>query len=483
MADKKGSGKKDTGASSANDAFFRLIKANEVKYVDFRFTDPKGKTQHTSYDVRQIDADAIKNGIMIDGSSISGWKEIDESDMIIKPDVKTAFIDPFTSRSTVCVVCDVIEPETGLPYDRDPRSTAKSAEEYLKTTGIGDTIYFGPELEFFVFDDVRYNTTMNSSFYRVDSREGAYNSGTDYDGGNLAHRPKVKGGYFPVQPVDSFNDMRAEMLEMLEAVGVTPVLHHHEVAPSQLELGMMFSTLTDMADKVQSYKYVVHNVADLYGKSATFMPKPIAGDNGSGMHCHQSIWKDGKNLFSGDKYADLSQECLWYIGGIIKHAKAINAFTNAATNSYKRLVPGYEAPVHLAYSSLNRSASIRIPHVHSAKGKRIECRFPDPVANPYFAFAAMLMAGIDGIKNKIDPGKPEDKNLYALEDAELKHIPRVARSLHEALEALDKDRGFLKAGGVFSDDQIDAYIRLKMAEVIEWEATPHPIEFSNYYSS
>jgi len=476
-------GKSGNKENSPNENFFELIKKNNIKYVDFRFTDPKGKTQHTSYDVRQIDADAIKNGIMIDGSSISGWKEIDESDMIIKPDVETAFIDPFTAHPTICVVCDVIEPETGLPYSRDPRSTAKAAEEYLIKSGIGDTIYFGPEPEFFVFDDVRYGSQMNSSFYSVDSREGTYNSGTQYEGGNLAHRPKIKGGYFPVQPVDSFNDMRAEMLEMLEVVGLTPVLHHHEVAPSQLELGIMFSTLTDMADKVQSYKYVVHNVADMYGKSATFMPKPIAGDNGSGMHCHQSVWKDGKNLFAGDKYAGLSQECLWYIGGIIKHAKAINAFTNSTTNSYKRLVPGYEAPVHLAYSSLNRSASIRIPHVHNAKGKRIECRFPDPVSNPYFAFSAMLMAGIDGIKNKIDPGKAADKNLYALPEAELRDIPRVARSLHEALDSLDADRKFLTAGGVFKDDQIDAYIRLKMVEVIEWEATPHPIEFINTYSS
>ncbi len=480
MADKKGDHHKK---GSDNETFFNLIKENDIKYIDFRFTDPKGKCQHTSYDVRHVDENAIQDGIMIDGSSISGWKEIDESDMIIKPDVKTAFVDPFTARPTLCVFCDVIEPDTKEPYGRDPRSTAKLAEDYLKQTGIGDTIYFGPELEFFVFDDVRFGSNMSTSFYVVDSKEGSYNSGTKYEEGNLGHRPKVKGGYFPVQPVDSFNDMRAEMLEMLEAVGVEPVLHHHEVAPSQCELGVMFSTLTNTADNVQKYKYVVHNVAEMFGKSATFMPKPIAGDNGSGMHCHQSIWKEGKNLFSGDKYAGLSQECLWYIGGIIKHAKAINAFTNSATNSYKRLVPGYEAPVHLAYSSLNRSASIRIPHVHSAKGKRIECRFPDPVSNPYFAFSAMLLAGLDGIINKIDPGKAADKNLYALPEAELRDIPRVARSLHEALDSLDKDRAFLKAGGVFTDDQIDAYIRLKMEEVIDWEATPHPIEFINYYSS
>lgn len=462
--------------------FFDLISANDVKYVDFRFTDPKGKLQHTSYDVRQVDEDAVKSGVMIDGSSISGWKEIDESDMIIMPDLATAFIDPFTIRSTVCVFCDVIEPQTGKPYGRDPRSTAQRAEDYLSKTGIGDTAYFGPEPEFFIFDDVRFSAGMSGAFYKVDSREGAYNSGTGYEEGNMGHRPKVKGGYFPVSPVDSFNEIRVEMLERLEDVGITPVLHHHEVAPSQGELGIMFSTLKKTADNIQSYKYVVHNVADEYGKSATFMPKPIAGDNGSGMHCHQSIWKDGKNIFAGNKYAGLSQECLWYIGGIIKHAKAINAFSNPTTNSYKRLVPGFEAPVHLAYSSLNRSASIRIPHVHSPKGKRIECRFPDPAANPYYACAAMLMAGLDGIKSKIDPGEAEDKNLYALSDTQLKGIPRVARSLHEALEALDSDRKFLTIGGVFTDDQIDSYIKLKMEEVTEWEASPHPIEFVNYFS-
>lgn len=462
--------------------FFDLIKTHEIKYVDFRFTDPKGKWQHTSYDVRHVGEEAITKGIMIDGSSISGWKEIDESDMIVRPDLESAFVDPFSERPTVCVFCDVIEPETGEGYLRDPRSIARKAEKYLIETGIGDTCYFGPEPEFFIFDDVRFECSMSKAYYHVDSIEGAYNSGTEYMGGNMGHRPKIKGGYFPVQPVDSFNDMRVEMLENLEKVNIVPVLHHHEVAPSQCELGIMYSTLTRTADNVQSYKYVVHNVAYLNGKSATFMPKPIAGDNGSGLHCHQSIWKNGENLFSGDKYAGLSQECLWYIGGIIKHAKAINAFTNPTTNSYKRLVPGYEAPVLLAYSSLNRSASIRIPHVHGPKGRRIECRFPDPSANPYYGFAAMLMAGLDGIQNKIDPGAPSDKNLYALPDSELKGIPTVARSLREALDCLDKDREFLTKGGVFTDDQIDAYIDLKMLEVVEWESTPHPIEFINYYS-
>lgn len=462
--------------------FFDLIKEHDIQYIDFRFTDPRGKWQHTGYDARQIDEEAIANGIMIDGSSISGWKEIDESDMIIRPDLGTAFIDPFTIRPTVCVFCDVVEPETGKGYNRDPRSTAQLAQEYLKSTGIGDTVYFGPEPEFFVFDDVRFDSSMNTSFYSVDSKELDSNSGTQYVEGNLGHRPRIKGGYFPVQPVDSFNELRLEMLERLEDVGITPILHHHEVAPSQCELSMKFDTLLRTADNVQSYKYVVHNVADEHGKTATFMPKPIAFDNGSGMHCHQSIWKDGNTIFAGDKYAGLSQECLWYIGGIIKHAKAINAFTNPSTNSYKRLVPGFEAPVHLAYSSLNRSASIRIPHVHSPKGKRIECRFPDAAANPYLAFSAMLMAGIDGIQNKIDPGEAADQNLYAATEYELRNIPRVARSLREALESLDKDREFLKAGGVFSDDQIDAYINLKLPEVIEWESMPHPVEFKNYYS-
>lgn len=462
--------------------FFKLIEENDVKYVDFRFTDPKGKLQHTSYDVRQIDQEVIHKGIMIDGSSISGWKEIDESDMIIKPDVSTAFLDPFSLRPTLCVFCDVIEPDTGEGYSRDPRSTSQRAEKYLIETGIGDTAYFGPEPEFFVFDDVRFASDMNNSFYFLDSEESDCNSGKELPQGNMGHRPKIKGGYFPVPPVDSLNELRVDMLERLEEVGIVPILHHHEVAPSQCELGIKFDTLTRIADRVQSYKYVVHNVADEHGKTATFMPKPIAEDNGSGMHCHQSIWKDGKTVFAGDKYAGLSQECLWYIGGIIKHAKAINAFTNPTTNSYKRLVPGFEAPVHLAYSSLNRSASIRIPHVHSANGKRIECRFPDPAANPYLAFSAMLMAGLDGIKNKIDPGEASDQNLYAASAYELRNVPRVARTLRDALEALDEDRDFLKAGGVFTDDQIDAYINLKLPEVVDCEGSPTPDEFTKYYS-
>jgi glutamine synthetase len=391
-------------------------------------------------------------------------------------------MDPFTAAPTLAIFCDVIEPSTGQGYGRDPRSTAKRAEAYLNYTGIADTAYFGPELEFFVFDDMRFKVAMNGCSYEVDSEEGPYNSNREYPQGNMGHRPGVKGGYFPVAPVDSANDMRGEMLAVLDAVGVVPVLHHHEVAPSQHELGTEFSTMIATADNVQKYKYVVHNVAHAYGKTATFMPKPIKGDNGSGMHCHQSLWKDGKPLFAGNGYADLSETCLYYIGGIIKHAKALNAFTNASTNSYKRLIPGFEAPVLLAYSARNRSASIRIPHVASPKGKRIECRFPDSTANPYFAFAAMMMAGLDGIENKIHPGDAMDKNLYDLPPEELKDVPTVAGSLREALAALDADREFLKKGDVFTDDQIDAYITLKMDEVYALEHTPHPVEFQNYYS-
>ncbi len=460
----------------------KFLKDNNIEFVDFRFTDTKGKWQHTSYHADEIDEGKLSEGIMFDGSSISGWKEINESDMILQPDGKTIFKDPFTAAPTAVIFCDVIEPATGQGYVRDPRSTAKRAEAYLKSTGIADTAYFGPELEFFIFDDVRFKTEMKGCFVSIDSEEGPYNTGTEYPGGNMGHRPGVKGGYFPVQPVDSLNDIRAEMITTLKEIGVKGQLHHHEVAPSQCELGVAFDTLIRSADDVQKYKYVVHNVAASYGKSVTFMPKPIKGDNGSGMHTHQSLWNGSKPLFAGNGYADLSDMALYYIGGIIKHAKALNAFTNASTNSYKRLVPGYEAPVLLAYSARNRSASIRIPYVAGPKGKRIEVRFPDPTANPYFSFAAMMMAGLDGIANKIHPGEAMDKNLYDLPAEELKEIPTVCGSLREALENLDKNRAFLKKGGVFTDDQIDAYIKLKMAEVEDWEMTPHPIEFQNYYS-
>lgn len=459
-----------------------LIKEHDIEFVDFRFTDPRGKWQHTAYLASQIDADQLEEGIMFDGSSIAGWKAINESDMILKPDESTAFIDPFAAQPTLVVFCDIVEPSTGQGYTRDPRSTAKLAEAYLNYSGIGDTAYFGPELEFFVFDDVRFNVSMNGSFYELDSEEGPYNTGRQYDMGNMGHRPGIKGGYFPVQPVDSLNDIRAEMLSVLGQIGVKPILHHHEVAPSQCELGIGFDTLVKTADNVQKYKYVVHNVAHSYGKSATFMPKPISGDNGSGMHTHQSIWKGGKPLFAGNGYADLSDTCLYYIGGIIKHAKALNAFTNASTNSYKRLIPGYEAPVLLAYSSRNRSASIRIPHVASPKGKRIEARFPDCTCNPYLSFAALLMAGLDGIENKIHPGDAMDKNLYDLPPEELANVPTVSGALRQSLEALQADSDFLKKGDVFTQDQIDSYIALKMEEVVRLEHTPSPVEFAMYYS-
>lgn len=459
-----------------------FIKDNEVEFVDFRFTDAKGKWHHTTYHSSEVDEDLLSDGVMFDGSSIVGWKEINESDMILMPDANTIFLDPFSAQITAIISCDIIEPSTGQGYERDPRSTAKKAEEYLKQSGIGDTAYFGPELEFFMFDDVRFESGYNGSFVQIDSEEGPYNSGSDFPSGNMAHRPKAKGGYFPVQPVDSMSDIRGEMVSVLRESGIEAILHHHEVAPSQNELGIKFGTLTSIADDVQKYKYIVHNVAASYGKTATFMPKPVKDDNGSGMHCHQSIWKDGQPLFAGNGYADLSETALFYIGGIIKHAKVLNAFVNASTNSYKRLVPGFEAPVLLAYSARNRSASIRIPYVANPKGKRIECRFPDPTANPYFAFAAMLMAGLDGIENKIHPGEAMDKNLYDLPPEELKEVPTVASSFREALEALNTDREFLKKGDVFSDDQINAYIELRMSEIEELEQTPSPVEFLNYYS-
>ena len=460
----------------------KAIKDNDVKYVDFRFTDPRGKWQHVTFDVSMVDEDIFAEGTMFDGSSIAGWKAINESDMTLMPDPSTAQMDPFFAASTMSIVCDVLEPSTGQPYDRDPRGIAKKAEAFLKSTGIGDTIFVGPEAEFFIFDDVKFMSDPYNTGFKLDHSELPINGDTDYEGGNLGHRIATKGGYFPVPPMDSAQDMRGEMLAAMGAMGVKVEKHHHEVASAQHELGMKFDTLVTMGDQMQIYKYCIHNVAQSYGKSATFMPKPIFGDNGSGMHVHQSIWKAGKPLFAGNKYADLSQECLWYIGGIIKHAKALNAFTNPSTNSYKRLVPGYEAPVLLAYSARNRSASCRIPFTNSPKAKRVEVRFPDPTANPYLAFAAMLMAGLDGIQNKIDPGAAMDKDLYDLPPRELKKIPTVCGSLREALANLDKDRGFLKAGGVFNDDFIDSFIELKMTEVMRFEMTPHPVEFNMYYS-
>ena len=460
-----------------------LITENEAKWVDLRFTDTKGKEQHVTIPATEVDDDFFSEGKMFDGSSISGWKGINESDMILMPDDETSFLDPFTDETTVILRCSIVEPSTGEGYNRDPRSIAQRAEAYLASTGLGDTAFFGPEPEFFVFDDVKWGADMSGAFYKINSEEAAWSSGSDIPDGNLGHRPGVKGGYFPVPPVDSLHDIRASMCNAMEAMGLEIEVHHHEVGTAgQCEIGVGANTLTKKADEVQILKYAVHNVAHAYGKTATFMPKPLVGDNGSGMHVHQSFTKDGVNQFAGDVYAGLSETALYYIGGIIKHAKALNAFCNASTNSYKRLVPGFEAPVILAYSARNRSASIRIPYVTSPKGKRIETRFPDPTANPYLAFAALLMAGLDGIKNKIHPGDSADKDLYDLPPEELADYPTVSASLEEALAALNADRDFLKEGGVFDDDMIDAYIELKKEDIEQVNMTTHPVEFSLYYS-
>jgi len=460
----------------------KLIDDNDVAFVDLRFTDPRGKLQHLSMSAGALGEEDMQAGVPFDGSSIAGWKAINESDMLLKPDLETAVMDPFSAQPQLILFCDIADPISGQAYDRDPRSTALKAEAYVKSAGYGTDVFFGPEAEFFMFDDVRFSVEMNRSFFEFYSEEAPYASGDEFEGGNMGHRPGVKGGYFPVNPVDSAGDIRAEMVTTLLGMGVDMDKHHHEVAPSQHELGMTFDHLTRVADKLQLYKYVVQNVAASYGKTATFMPKPVYGDNGTGMHCHQSIWRDGKPLFAGDKYAGLSQECLWYIGGILKHAKALNAFTNASTNSYKRLIPGFEAPVLLAYSQRNRSASCRIPYGEGEKAKRVEIRFPDPTANPYLAFSAMLMAGLDGIKNQIDPGATRDEDLYELSEAEMKQIPTVAGSLREALESLEQDHAFLLEGGVFTAEQISAYADLKWEEVYSFEHAPHPIEFQLYYS-
>jgi len=460
-----------------------MIKENDIKFVDFRFTDTHGKEQHVTVPASTVEDDTFINGKMFDGSSISGWKGINESDMILMPDQETAFMDPFTDEATLIITCNIIEPDTMQGYGRDPRSVAQRSIDYLKSTGIGDEAYFGPEPEFFILDDVRWGSDMSGSFVKVDSDESEWNSDKVYEDGNIGHRPGVKGGYFPVPPVDSLHDMRSAMCLTLEEVGQEVEVHHHEVATAgQCEIGVKFNSLIKKADEVQQLKYVVHNIAHAYGKTATFMPKPIVGDNGSGMHVHQSIFKDGENMFAGDGYAGLSETALYYIGGVIKHARALNAFTNSSTNSYKRLVPGFEAPVMLAYSARNRSASIRIPYEANPKGTRVEVRFPDPTANPYLAFSALLMAGLDGIQNKIHPGDAMDKDLYDLPPEEEKEIPTVASSLDQALEALDADREFLTAGGVFSDDMIDAFIELKMEEVTRLRMTTHPVEFDMYYS-
>jgi glutamine synthetase len=460
-----------------------LIAKEGVRFVDFRFTDTRGKEQHVTVPSHTVDDKLFEDGKMFDGSSIAGWKGINESDMILMPDASTAVLDPFFEDKTLNLRCDVIEPSTMQGYERDPRSLAKRAEAYLKSTGIADTAYFGPENEFFIFDDIRWGADISGNFYKIDSQEAGWNSERAYEDGNFGHRPGVKGGYFPVPPVDALQDIRSAMCSTLEEMGMKTEVHHHEVATAgQCEIGVAIGHRVQKADEVQMLKYVVMNVAHAYGKTATFMPKPLVGDNGNGMHVHQSLAKDGKNLFSGNLYGGLSETALYYIGGIIKHAKALNALTNAGTNSYKRLVPGFEAPVMLAYSARNRSASIRIPYVSNPKARRIEVRFPDSSANPYFAFAAMMMAGLDGIQNKIHPGDAMDKDLYDLPPEEEKNIPQVCYSLDMALDHLNKDREFLKKGGVFTDDVLDAYVALKMQDVTRLRMTTHPVEFDMYYS-
>ncbi len=461
----------------------KMIKDDDVKFVDFRFTDTKGKEQHVSVPAHIVSEDDFEEGKMFDGSSIAGWKGINESDMILMPDAESAVMDPFMQDKTLLIRCDIIEPSNMQGYDRDPRSIAKRAEAYVRSTGIGDEVYFGPEPEFFVFDSVRWGDDMGRVFYEVESNEASWNTNKEYAEGNIGHRPKVKGGYFPVPPVDSLQDLRSAMVLACMEMGMEAEVHHHEVGTAgQCEIGIKFNTMVRKADELQMFKYVVHNVAHVHGMTATFMPKPLVGDNGSGMHCHQSIFKGGNNLFAGEEYGGLSETALYYLGGIFKHARAVNAFTNSATNSYKRLVPGFEAPVLLAYSARNRSASCRIPWVSNPKARRVEVRFPDAAGNPYLTFVALLMAGLDGIQNKIHPGDAMDKDLYDLPPEEEKAIPTVAHSLEMALEALDADRDFLKAGGVMTDDTIDAYIDLKMGEVNRFRMSTHPCEFDMYYS-
>jgi len=461
----------------------KLITDKDVKFVDLRLTDTRGKEQHVTVPSHSVDEGFFEDGKMFDGSSIAGWKGINESDMILMPDCSTAVVDVFSEEPTLNITCDVVEPSTMQGYERDPRSAAKRAEAYLRSTGIADEAYFGPENEFFVFDDVRWSDEMHRTFYQIGSAEGAWHSGEHTEEGNIGHRPGVKGGYFPVPPVDSLHDIRSAMCLALEEMGLVTEVHHHEVATGgQNEIGVKFDTLVRKADGVQMLKYVVMNVSHSYGKTATFMPKPLVGDNGNGMHVHQSLYKGGTNLFSGDGYGGLSEVALHYIGGVMKHAKALNAFTNAATNSYKRLIKGFEAPTLVAYSARNRSAAIRIPYVSNPKARRVEVRFPDSTANPYLAFAAMMMAGLDGIQNKILPGDPMDKDLYDLAPEEEKAIPTVCFTLQEALDALDTDRDFLKAGDVFSDGLIDSYIGLKAEEIERLQMSTHPVEFDMYYS-
>jgi glutamine synthetase len=467
---------------SDKESILKSLKEDDIPYVDIRFTDPKGKLQHVTVCSDLVDEEFLDDGFMFDGSSIAGWKGIEESDMKLIVDVESAYIDPFFAEKTLCVHCSVVEPDTGEPYDRDPRGTAEKAEAYLLSSGIGDKAYFGPEAEFFVFDDVRFANKINKVSFEIDAVDASWNTDTEYESGNMGHRPGLKGGYFPVPPVDSMQDIRGEMVSTMKRIGMKMDKHHHEVASAQHELGLIFGTLTKQADEVQKYKYVVQQVAAAYGKTVTFMPKPYYGDNGSGMHVNMSIFKGGKPVFAGDKYADLSQEALYFIGGLLHHAKSLNAFTNPTTNSYKRLIPGFEAPVLRAYSASNRSGCVRIPWTNNPKAKRVEARFPDPLANPYLAFSALLMAGIDGIKNKIDPGEASDKDLYDLPPEELAGIPTVCGSLREALESLAADHDYLLAGDVFTPGQIESYATLKWKEVFAFEHTPHPIEYMMYYS-
>lgn len=468
----------------SKDTLLAAIKEHDAKFIDLRFTDTIGKEQHITIPVSAVDDDFVDSGKMIDGSSFKGWQKIHQSDLALLPDLTTILPDPFYQDNTLFVRCNVVDPQTMLGYERDPRSLAERAEVHLQSTGIADKVFFGPEPEFFIFDDVRFETGMSGSFYKIDSDEAHWNSGKHIEGGNIGHRPGVKGGYFPVPPVDSSQDIRSAICQTLESLGIVVEAHHHEVATAnQCEVATRFNTLTKKADELQILKYVVHNVSHNYGKTATFMPKPLVGDNGSGMHCHQSLMKDGVNLFAGDQYAGLSETALYYIGGIIKHARALNAFTNPATNSYKRLVPGFEAPVLLAYSARNRSAAIRIPHVSNPKARRIEVRFPDPSANPYLAFAAMMMAGLDGIQNKIHPGLPIDKDLYDLPPEELMDVPTVSSSLEQAVESLRQDHEFLLQGDVFSKEFINSYISLREADIAMVRSLVHPFEFELYYSN
>lgn len=472
-----------TKEDNINNNIYKLVEEHEIEFVDLRFSDLRGKEHHVTVPVSKIDDNFFKYGKAFDGSSLSGWQNINKSDLLLVPDLSTAVVDPFCEAPTLIIRCDVFDPDTQAPYSRDPRGVAKRAEDYLSKSGIADLCYFGQEVEFFIFDDARWDTQMNSCFYEVDSEEASWNTGKVMENGNMGHRPRTKGGYFPVPPVDSSHDLRSHMCKALEHVGLVPEVHHHEVATcGQNEITTRYSTLLHKCDEMLAFKYVIQNVAHAHNKTVTFMPKPLVGDNGSGLHCHQSLAKNGKNLFAGKEYAGLSEMALYYIGGIIKHARALNAFTNPSTNSYKRLVPGFEAPVTMVYSEGNRSAGIRIPHVFSDKEKRIEARFPDAMANPYLAFSAMLMAGLDGIRNKIHPGEAVDENLYDMPAERVKAMPSLCSSLEQALDSLEKDYEFLLEGGVFTKDLIDSYIAIKREEVTRVNMTTHPVEFDLYYS-